>query len=288
MNQPIARTKILLRRRKLGSVGCCALPLAFLASTAVGTGCATENDTEPPAVTIVDAGTDGGGGDAAAPRRTVERRNPFGNVAKTDNLLWDGDFEWSTPFADQYAWFTGKSGGMLGYDQPTIVLGAQCASGIKCASLEPKMVLVAVGVASQSHALDVSFVARTGAGTCDGAVTALLFTSDPSEPEVSIPLDSAGPDARGYCTYRALIAERHGTLYLYIKNGSGSAILVDNAVVERASAERSVRKSASWPSPLSAESMAKLRTDVRRLMLPREPRPTPAAGAFADQLRGEL
>ena len=39
-----------------------------------------------------------------APRRTVIERSPYGNVKASQNLLWDGDFEWSSPFADQYGW----------------------------------------------------------------------------------------------------------------------------------------------------------------------------------------
>ena len=61
----------------------------------------------------IDPGPGGGGGGGSPPdppdppavKRTVIERNPFGNVEASQNLLWDGDFEWSSPFTDQYGWY---------------------------------------------------------------------------------------------------------------------------------------------------------------------------------------
>jgi peroxiredoxin len=83
-------------------------------------------------------------------KRDVLYTNPFGNVAETQNLLWDGDFEWLSPFTDQYGWIELPG-------SPTITdveVGPACRSGLKCARLEHDGGSV-IGIAVSSATLDL-------------------------------------------------------------------------------------------------------------------------------------
>jgi hypothetical protein len=145
------------------------LPLALLACGGEGTltirdrggqrtGAGGAGDGLAGAPTIPAAGsggsagqTGGQGGDAGAPItpiRTVHQRNPFGNVAASDNLLWDGDFEWSGAFLAQYAWSSGKSWKTSG--GPEIEVLAACHSGMKCARVKKGGSIGGIGV-SRGH-----------------------------------------------------------------------------------------------------------------------------------------
>ena len=126
--------------------------VSLVAALAAVSGCTVDEDATAPVESFKQG--EGGGPlgpsdagpnetDAAPPKRTVLHRNPFGNVAKTENLLWDGDFEMSSPFSDEYGWLTGPP---FSYAFSGVRIGAECRSGIKCAVLPKKKYLVAIGV----------------------------------------------------------------------------------------------------------------------------------------------
>lgn len=247
--------------------------LAFLAlSWSLGSGCADDGDgsqLEPTPDAGTDAESDGGQGGART-IRTVETRHPFGNVAATDNLLWDGDFEWTYPFADQYGWLVGSASGYLSYGNPTTVIGAQCLSGIKCAQLDAGGVLVGIGVASKGHALAVSFAARPHAG-CAG-VAAILLNESSTAGQLPLEPDSTLPDDRGWCRYRALASERDSAQWLYIENQSGETALIDDAVIEPVE-PRSVSRGAVKLPPERVAHFERVRHQIRQLLKPGEPPP---------------
>src|SRR5262245_9380671 len=123
--------------------------LALCIAAALGSGCSSSEELRPVPVdasTIADAEptTDGGALDAGPPKRTIEQRNAFGNVAETENLLWDGDFEWFSAFSDQYGWLAGTSMLTLGYSFRDIRVGTICRSGLKCAGMAKKTVLAGI------------------------------------------------------------------------------------------------------------------------------------------------
>ena len=78
-------------------------------------------------------------------KRTLIRRDPFGNYRVTDNLLMDGDFEWSGPMSLQYPWFRVP---MLGGQdtRPNLLFGASCHSGIRCAAFKANQGISGVAV----------------------------------------------------------------------------------------------------------------------------------------------
>lgn len=202
-------------------------------SSMAGVGCAEER-LEPAPFGGVGGGsstasTSSAGGSAPV-RRTVTTRNPLGNVAVSDNLLWDGDFEWLSSFADQYPWLYGKSFQFIGYDLPKQVLGAACKSGVKCIELPKGGIAIGSAVASRKSALEASVHVATESDCSEITVALLGFDTD--DPDVALE-----PKGRfeGWCYYQAVVSERESATWLYIENGSSSAVRVDDAVVRRAS-----------------------------------------------------
>lgn len=180
----------------------------------------TESTTES-------TGTGGSGGAPSAPIRTVEQRSPFGNVAASDNLLWDGDFEWSSPFSDQYGWLFGPP---YGYDFPAATIGAACRSGVKCVTLAKGKAIIGIGVSSRTEALSITAFAKPQQGGCAGVLVSLLDI-DTSHKDVDVPATTEDPDSVGWCLYRVETPAYEKKVYLLIDNNTGDDLVVDDAVV---------------------------------------------------------
>jgi hypothetical protein len=214
-----------------GFVACAALGL--VATTTGAGGCTEEKLAPAPRASSGSGGgaptTSSSGGGAEPVRRTVVTRNPFGNVEAADNLLWDGDFEWLSSFADQYAWLYGKNINAIGYDLPKQVLGTACKSGVKCIELPKGGIALGSAVASKGYALEAS-VHVAVEGEC-GAITVALLGFGPEDPDVA--LDSKGR-IDGWCLYQGVSSERTTATWLYVENGAEGPARVDDAVVRRA------------------------------------------------------
>jgi hypothetical protein len=185
----------------------------------------------PPEDAGVDAEPPPPQDDAGAPKRTIEQRNPFGNVAETENLLWDGDFEWTSPFADQYGWLSGPP---LSYAFTGVRIGAECHSGIKCAAVKKKGNLAAIGVALPGARLEASFLAHLKMGTCDSVKASILALDPGAEPNAPVTAEAPTSGADGWCHYHAVIDARSRKPYFLITNASGDEILVDDAILKKA------------------------------------------------------
>ncbi|MBW2459893.1 MAG: hypothetical protein JRI68_35715 [Deltaproteobacteria bacterium] len=177
------------------------------------------------------SGVGGSGGQTPiTPKRTVAQRNPYGNVAARNNLLWDGDFEWRSAFADQYGWMSSK-GGYMSFAPPALELGWKCRSGLKCALLGPNHRIMGLAVSSIDHDLAISFWAKPAGGHCS-ELSAVFFTMSDSEQNVEVEAEATAPDGEGWCHYAVQVSERLTAARLYIENvGQGPAI-VDDAVIE--------------------------------------------------------
>lgn len=163
------------------------------------------------------------------PKRTLVTRDPFGNVDATNNLMWDGDFEWSSAFADQYAWFTTR--GQLVDD---FALGVDCVSGIKCARIAKNAQVVGLAVGSTS-ALRASIYVRIteGGAGCDTVDVALFSQGiQGSDPDVAL-VAGEDPTRPGWCKFAGNSPPRSDQTYLYVDNGAGAPIVLDDAVLER-------------------------------------------------------
>jgi len=241
------------------------------AVTAVLLACGGEGNQGGPAPleSVGSAGVGGSGGAAAggaggqSAKRTVETRHPFGNVAASGNLLWDGDFEWMTAFADQYGWLYNYS-----FAKPPLAIGARCRSGIKCADLEAGSTLIGIGVASAGDALDVSVWTRPDRGGCDA--TAMVLTSFGSDPDWTILPQSATPDTDGWCHFVTKAPERASGVLLFIENQSGGRVLIDDAVVEAAKSTGGARAtSGALGGRVGEAALVKARAVARAAMRPR-------------------
>lgn len=262
---PLSRT--LLTMSSLGWLR--AVLTGGLLAALVASACATEVVSKAPVGVggSADGSHAGGGGSGGATvvRRTVLTRNPFGNVGVTDNLLWDGDFEWLSSFSDQYGWLTGQHDSAIGYDLPKPLLGAACKSGVKCIALKKDGIAVALGVASVGHPLEASLSVWTEEDC--GNVEVALVGYDNTEPDVA--LTSEGR-VDGWCRYHAVAAERKRAAALYIHNGTATSIRVDDAVVRRAETA-----AGQQVAPRSLRDFSALKRELKRRTKP-NPRPRPA------------
>jgi len=219
-------------------------------------------------------------------KRQVLRRNPFGNVAQAGNLLFDGDFELASLFADQYGWLSGISLASLSFQLPDIVIGPRCRSGLKCAELAPGHAIAGLGVASRDSDLAVSLWANVAEGGCD-EVEIHLLTEDFADPTVLIPPQAVAPTKDRWCRYEALVGERQANLYLVVQNLSDGVVLVDDAVIVRQAEAGRQGRAAGGKSP-SSRFAARLQDVRRRLREARRPRdlpPNEALKAFSRRFK---
>ena len=236
--------------------------------------------------TLEDAGLGGGGGvggsapDAGVPRRTVMTRNPFGNVAETENLLWDGDFEWHSAFADQYGWLSGSSVNSLGFGFSDIRLGAECRSGLKCAGMKKNRAIAGIAVASMGNKILASFWARIAMGDCTDVSATIIPFGDVKDPSVIVKPVSPEPDASGWCHFESVLDPRKGKPVLLIQNGTGADIVVDDAVIKKVAPEMSIKAYHGPPSAKLAEEIEAAREALRRARGPHDPPKNAAQKAF--------
>lgn len=260
--------------------------------------CGGEGDVLPAAP--VEAGTGGaepqpdpstssGGGSepSPAPQRQVYQRNPFGNVAASGNLLWDGDFEWMPAFASQYGWIQANNQSFFGAGLPKSVLGGACRSGVRCARLEGNNVLLGLAVVSSDNDLSVSFWVRpeTEASDCQ-AVEAILVSQEGSEPSIPIAAGPMGDD--GWCRFATVVPVRGSAQYLYMHNSDVvESFLVDDAVIVRAS-EAPPEMLAYQPQaagPVDPALSDHVRKVGRTITQPQDPPKSEAQKAFEARLK---
>lgn len=171
--------------------------------------------------------------DAPPPIRTVMQRNPYGNVAVTDNLLWDGDFEWSSPFSDQYGWYQGSGANVTAATVSDVEVGPACRSGVKCARLKKGQSLLGFAVTADADLeawVHVKFE-DDGAGTECLKAKANLIGDGVFPDEVAKLVAPATPDAEGWCKLTVVAPKRVGKVYMQVINGGKTPMLVDDAAI---------------------------------------------------------
>ncbi len=218
-----------------------AATIGFVASGCQGTDegldsltSSTTGSGKPDAGHPGDAGAGGGGAggsvpEGGAPKRTMLARNPLGHVSERENLLWDGDFEWSSPFSDEYGWLSGPP---FDFTFPNVRIGSACHSGIKCAALPAGKAILGIAVAAKQAKLDVSYWAHLTKGNCSGVQTVVTEYQGQGDADATIHPTTVAPDADGWCFYESVIAARTGKPALYISNKSGAEVIVDDAVIK--------------------------------------------------------
>lgn len=215
--------------------------------------------------------------DAGAPKRTIEQRNPFGDVAETGNLLWDGDFEWTSPFSDQYGWLAGPP---LSYAFTGVRIGAECHSGIKCAAVKKKGNLAAIGVAVKGSKLDASFWAHVKKGACDGVKATVISLVQGGDPSAPVTAEKPEPGADGWCHYQSVIDARDFKPYFLITNQTGDEILVDDAVLKKAPPTTALSVKHLPPTSEDVAAVAQARIELAALRGPHDAPPNDAKRAL--------
>lgn len=259
------------------------LPLALLACGGEGSltirdrggqsaGAGGAGDGLAGAPTIPTAGSGGGagqatggqGGEAGAPItpiRTVSQRNPFGNVAASDNLLWDGDFEWSGAFLSQYAWSSGKSWKTSGV--PEIEVLAACRSGMKCARVKKGGSIGGIGVSPRTPTTRFRGWVKIESGEACSRVQLYLSScfgyDDLKDPAES---SSAEPDGEGWCRYEAERPTLDKTPCLFLLNKSKAGLLVDDFYLGPGTSAPSSGASSAVDAEATAQ-VREIREDLR-------------------------
>jgi hypothetical protein len=227
-----------------------------------------------------DAGAGGAAPDAGTPKRTVFQRNPFGNVAESENLLWDGDFEWYSPFSDQYGWLAGSSASTLGFTFTGVEIGAACRSGVRCAVVKKHAVLAGIAVASKDEPLAVSLWAHVTAGPCSKVFAAVTVFDEAADPDVELQPAAEEPEATGWCHLQAVLDPRAGKPLLFLRNDTAGDVLVDDAVIKRAPKATSVKAMHGPLTEAHALELVAVRESVARLHGPHDPPPNAARSAY--------
>ncbi|MFO0547048.1 MAG: hypothetical protein U0271_01605 [Polyangiaceae bacterium] len=273
-----------------------------LASLALGAAACGDSGVSPPPG---QGGGGAGGGltfeehpripiSSSTPKRTVEQRNPFGNVAATENLLWDGDFEWWSPFSDEYGWFDPPLNPTL----DDVPIGSVCKSGVQCARLKKKNNIVGIAVGSSDKPLSASIYARfeVAAGvTPPGCSSASVSVFDagqlsPADPDVELVPESETPGEDGWCKLSALVPVRAHKPYILVTNKSAElSMIIDDAVLIVAPEGQASGGASPLPThtarlvddPEIKAALDQARAAVRALGAPQDGAPNPAREALA-------
>jgi hypothetical protein len=230
--------------------------LGFLAVPLTVIGCAKPAATTPP-----DGADAGAEADAEATARevvrTVETRSPFGNLDVPDNLLLDGDFEF-TGRSGQMPWlaFGGTGQGTLNF-----ATGGICRSGIRCAAVAPGTEMIGWMASPKSGGMNVSLWAKPPSGNC-GDLRAFITDIEGESDGDGLRAETPQAAASGWCRYEVDSANYAGKQpVLYVSTASSRVqgpIIVDD-VVARALPSTLKRTLAVRPLPLDVASKARVR-----------------------------
>ncbi|MCC6523912.1 MAG: hypothetical protein IT373_14735 [Polyangiaceae bacterium] len=212
------------------------LPSLFAALAAlVALACTSESGTSPlTTATTTDPGTAGAGGtaplpDAGARVRTVEMRDPFGGP--TGNLLFDGDFDLTTPGLSQAPWYAQASDGSQ--VELRLETGGLCRTGLRCGVVESKVLLIGFGVAAAASGVAAEVWARPPAGKPCKVVQARLLNGQTFSNLGFLARVSEEPGPDGWCLYRGAVKQQKMSVYLALNNtlAAGETALVDSATL---------------------------------------------------------
>jgi hypothetical protein len=144
------------------------------------------------------AGGEGGGHPV---ERTVETRNPFGEIP--GNLLIDGDFEWlALPegWDVQAGWYAFRDSGREYIRTET---GGLCRSGLRCGVIEAGDVFFGRGTAANGTGMQISAWLKPPPGKACAFATVTVVPCNFNGSGTDIDAEGAEPDDLGWCHYRA-------------------------------------------------------------------------------------
>jgi hypothetical protein len=241
--------------------------LALIALALALAACGKDEALSAPGVLAPDAAApDADTPDAAQPDagpkiRTVEVRNPFGNTAAENNLMVDGDFEWSSG-SGQHGWRATSTTAEVGVSRE---FGGLCRSGVSCGILENGVALIGLATAPRNKKMLITAYAKPPEPDC-GLVSIQLIscTSITVFTLATVPATQNAPAESGWCQYRALGPEMNEQPCLYVTTfvQVGERVLMDDVSILAADGTGA---SPLAPTVPSAELHARIVRDVRRM-----------------------
>lgn len=203
------------------------------------------------------SGGSSGAGAGGAPIRTVSQRSPFGNVKATDNLLWDGDFEWSGAFIQQYSWSSGKTWSVSG--APDIGVFGACRSGMKCARLKKGGSMGGLAVSPRTPTTAIRGWVRMGTDdTCKKVSLYLSSCFDNDSLVKPAAATTEAPDAEGWCRYEDERPTLDRTPCVFVINKAKGEVFADDFYVGPGSTASPPGSPSAAPPPGAAASAADL------------------------------
>lgn len=268
--------------------------LALVGSLLIGAlavACGSSSRVNPIEQGGVDAGTDTGvsrppdkPGTPPPPhvvKRTVFERNPYGDIAASDNMLWDGDFEWQTAFGDEYGWvdssfFTGVG------TFPEIRIGAECHSGMKCGYLRPETKATAIGVAPGGSEISASAWVKPPSDNCSDVHVQIFGCNSSADPAVPLVDADGKTDSQGWCHFQAIAPARtSATCMVFDAQFKGSTdALIDDAVIQAAPPGAQSFTAFGPPSPRDLATVKQMQKIVRAYLKPTTRPPNRALRAY--------
>ncbi len=214
-------------------------------------------------------------------KRTVFQRNPYGDIAATDNMLWDGDFEWQTAFGDEYGWVDASFFTSVG-TFPEIRIGAECHSGMKCGYLKANNKATAIGVSPSGAGISASAWVKPPSGKCSEVQVQLFDCRASGEPDVPLVDADGKPDTSGWCHVEAVAAARSSaTCMLFDAKFSGAKVaLIDDAVVQAAPTGAQPYIAYGPPAPRDVAAVQQMQKILRAYLKPTNRPPNPALRAY--------
>lgn len=213
-------------------------------------------DAEPPPPPPPPPMVDGG-----VVKRTVMTRNPFG--ASVGNHLVDGDFEMSTTYYQgQFGWraFTADGTGEIAMATET---GGLCRSGLRCAVLQPKSLMLVRGAAAKGKGNIASAWAKVSGDVSCSKVRPMLIECDAYQVVKQLSLDGSKD---GWCHYALAVGERQSALCLYVENSlpDGATALLDSFFIGPDDGTAHPLSSEVWAPP--AETLTRLQNVRARVI----------------------
>lgn len=205
--------------------------IAVLLLLVAGMGC-DKNEPQGIAPPVPTQEIDSGSAPASSVVRTVSYRNPFGDTVHPDNLVLDGDFEFSGR-SGQTPWIAASgTGSGLNLDYET---GGRCRSGVRCAHMQAGSILLGHVATPPAGKIYIRVWGKPDAGTmgappqcADLAVS--FYDSTTNQSAGTAPAQSLAPDETGWCLYEAVLSSlplHEPLIYLKAKE---QAVTVDAAV----------------------------------------------------------